>query len=76
MEYKENDARTEYIVEDENKKYNVMAYLNSERGPQENPIGLVTELPKGLVMKLIEPTNAFVFSGLSLMLFDVNHNFE
>ena len=64
-----------YIVDNENAKYKVVAYLGSKNGNVlSNSIELITELPKGLTMNYLEgftDGEVFVFSGLNLMLFDV-----
>ena len=68
-----NGLITEHVVSNENAEYQVVAFLEEDGEIETNTIELVTTLPIGLGMKRIEVDTdfaVFVFSGLSVMLFD------
>lgn len=68
----------EYVVEDENQDYHLVAFLGKKEDVLDNDVDIVAKLPKGLKMQkqFAFDFNIFCFSGFSVMLFEEEPKFN
>jgi len=69
----------DYVVTDENQDYHLIAFLDIKGDVLKNEIDIVTKLPKGLGMRKqaeMPEHTIFCFSGLNVMLFEENPQFN
>lgn len=65
--------KKQHIVSDESKIYCVTAFLGKKEDKLDNGITLMTRLPKGVVMRMMEAVtevDVYTFSGFNVALFD------